>query len=177
MIVTANHTVVSNVGPPSIRCQDSSSSVQMNRQPSTHKHHLGSRNGLWGSAHWPSPQKWQEATAITWDVLWCISLYVVTTSEDQWRRHHIPMQGHHQWRPVSTKATEDQQRVARKTSATQHFPLVHIYILSKYAIFQAATLAEHHIPFSKGASRKKTLCVSSQQNILLLVCLSKNILS
>jgi hypothetical protein len=39
-----------------------------------------------------SPPKWQEAAGTLPDVLWCISLYEVTPSEDQRRKQGEPMQ-------------------------------------------------------------------------------------
>ena len=44
-------------------------------------------------------QKQQDATRTSPEVLWCVSLYKVTTNNDQWRRQGEPMPQHHQWRP------------------------------------------------------------------------------
>lgn len=55
-----------------------------------------------------SPQEWQELARKLPEVLWCISLYEIRTSADQWRKRGKPMQ---RWRPESAKPSEDQRRV------------------------------------------------------------------
>jgi len=47
-----------------------------------------------------SPQKQQEAARTPPEVLWCISLYEITTREDQPRKQGKPMQEGHQQSPA-----------------------------------------------------------------------------
>jgi hypothetical protein len=65
-------------------------------------------------------------------VLWWTFLYEVTTG-DKWKRQSKLMAQHHQWRPVSTKPSEDQQRVIRSTNVRQHCQLsVALYLNTFY---------------------------------------------
>ena len=112
-----------------------------------------------------SQQKHLEATGIPPEVLWCISLYEVTTNNGLQRmaKQTSTIQ-HSQQRPVSAKPNDNQQRMVRHTNTTQHCPVSVglIYTLSKHhTISQASALAKHQIPLFQAASKKTPCCLFS----------------
>lgn len=108
----------------------------------------------------PSPQKQQEAIRI--QVLWCISLYKVTISNDHQRRQE-PMSQHHQWSPVSAKSNKDQQRVARQTKARVSFTLCWV-ILFQTSHFLSSQTLHALLP---GSFQKNTMCLFSAKHPLI----------
>ena len=98
-----------------------------------------------------SMQKHQEAPRTTPEVLPCVSLYEVTTNDDQQRmaRQTNTIQPHQQ-RPVSSKPNNDYQRMVRHTNTTQHCHLLgYIYKLSKAHMFSQSIHSSKtlHAPF------------------------------
>lgn len=115
------------------------------------------------------PPKWQESARTPPEVLWCVYLYKVVTSEDQRRKQGEPMPEYHQQRPVSVQPNKDQQ--GEQMLNVVHCLLDYIYTISKHHMsFQATAPANNHKLFEQAASRK-IISVCSQQNILSLTCL------
>ena len=111
----------------------------------TGKHHSRTSNGsliqkkLGGSANWP--ESTEEARTPP-EVLWCVSLYKITTN--------------------------DQQRVARRTNTTQHHPLsvgLYSYPFQTSCVLSVSTLAKNLMPSVQAASRN-TPCACFSKNIL-----------
>jgi hypothetical protein len=110
----------------------------------TGKHHSRTSNGsliqkkLGGSANWP--ESTEEARTPP-EVLWCVSLYKITTN--------------------------DQQRVARRTNTTQHHPLsVGFYLYpfqTSHVLSRVCSSKTQHVLFP-GCLHKTTMCLFSEKH-------------
>jgi len=96
------------------------------------------------------PQKHQEAMGTVPEILWCVSLYKVTTSNDH-------------------------QRVTRCINTTQHCPLsvgLYLYLFqTSHVISSVCSRKTSHAPFP-GCFQKNTMCLFSAKH-LQCVCFSK----
>ena len=124
----------------------------------------------------------QENTRVSQEVLWCISLYKVTTIDDQWRR-----QTHDRASSVKTSISKTKWRCWQSEPVPQHHPLsvgLHLHTFQTSCVLSSIHSSKTPHALLPSSIQKNARSLSSanhlptwlfQQNILSSESLQKNI--